>query len=261
LQNAPNSSIIKQSRKEAIAMKTRWKVLIVVAVLLIAVIAGITYVLTNLDSLVKEAIEKYGSEAAKTQVRVASVSIRLAEEKGELNGLTVANPQGFSSPHVFRLGKISVKIDARSVTSSPIVIEEIRIASPQVVYEMNQALASNILVLKKNIQEAGAASKKKTIEEKKPADKETKLLIKKLVMDSGTIESRVAALGDKPQSVTLKHFEMTNIGGRDGATPSKIAEQVLTTLVEEVGIAVVQAGLEKKVGKEVDRAVQRLLGQ
>ncbi len=240
-------------------MKTRWKILIVVGVLVIAIAAGVAYLLTNLDSLVKAAIEKYGSEAAKTAVRVSAVSIQLAQEKGELTGLTVANPQGFSSPHVFRLGRISIKIDARSVTSSPIVIEEIRIASPQVVYEMNQALASNILVLKKNIQESGAASKKKTAEEKKSPEKETTLLIKKLVMDSGTIEAHVAALGDKPQSVTLKHFEMTNVGGRDGATPSRIAEQVLTALVEEVGIAVAQAGLEKKLDKELDRAVQRLL--
>jgi hypothetical protein len=242
-------------------MKTRWKVLIVVGVLLAVIAGGIIYVMTNLDSIVKAAIEKYGSEAAKTAIRVSSVSIRLADEKGEISGLTVANPHGFSSPHVFRLGNISAKIEARSVTSSPIIIDEIRISSPQVVYELNQELASNILVLKKNIQDSAAASKKKTAEENKSSGKEIKIRIKKLVMEQGNIEARVSALNTKPQSVTLKHFEMTDVGGHDGATPSRIAEDILTALVEEVGTAVYQAGLEKKVNKEVDRAVKRLLGQ
>jgi hypothetical protein len=242
-------------------MKTRWKVLIIIGVLLVVIAAGITYVITNLDSIVKAAIEKYGSEAAKTAVRVSSVSIRLAEEKGEIIGLTVANPHGFSSPHVFRLGKIGVKIDARSVTSSPIVIEEIRISSPQVVYEMNQELASNILVLKKNIQESAAASKKETTAEKKSVGKEIKLRIKKLVMEQGNIEAHVTALSNKPQAVTLKHFEMTDVGGHDGATPSRIAEDILTALVEQVATDIYKAGLEKKVNKEVDRAVNRLLGR
>jgi hypothetical protein len=240
-------------------MKIGKIILIIVGVLAIGIAGGVYYVLTNLDSIVKEAIEKYGSEAAKTAVRVPSVSIRLTEEKGAIKGLTVANPHGFSSPSVFRLGEISIKIDARSVTSSPIVIDEIHIASPQVVYEMNQALSSNILVLKKNIQDS-AASKKKAPEEKKAAGKEIKIRIKKLVMDRGGIEAHVAAL-DKPQSVVLQHFDMTNVGGQHGATPSQIAEEILTKLVEEVGIAVYQAGLEKKVNKEVDRAVKRLLGQ
>jgi hypothetical protein len=239
-------------------MKTRWKVTIIVGVLIAVLAAAIIYLMTNLDSIVKTAIEKYGSQAAKTAVRVSSVAIRLTAGEGEINGLTVANPQGFSSPAVFRLGKIDMKIDPRTVTSSPIVIEEVRISAPQVVYEMNKELASNILVLKKNIQQSAAGSKK-AAQENKTGGKEVKIRIKKLVMDSGRIEAHVAALGDKPQAVTLKHFEMIDIGGHGGATPAQVAEQVLTKLVEDVGVAVARAGLEKQVDKEVDRAVKRLL--
>ena len=246
-------------------MKISKIILIVAGVVLLAVAGGVFYVMTNLDSIVKAAIEKYGSEAAKTAVRVSSVAIHLTAGEGEINGLTVANPHGFSSPHVFSLGKIKIKIDVHSVTKSPIIIDELHIASPQIEYELNQELASNILVLKKNIQASAVSSKKQAVEEK-TAGKEIKIVIKKLVMDSGTIEARTGLYLNKPQSVTLKHFEMTNIGGRDGASPSKIAEDILTALVEQVGVDVAQAGLEKygvdkKVNKEVDRAVNRLLGQ
>jgi len=241
-------------------MKLGKKVLIVIGVVLLVVAGAVFYVMTNLDSIVKAAIEQYGSEATKTAVRVSSVKIHLSAGSGEIGGLTVANPQGFSSPYIFRLGKISTKIDAHSITSSPIVIDELRISFPQVVYEMNKDLDSNISVLKKDIQAPSARSPKKVGKEK-PGNKEIKIVIKKLVIDSGTIEAHAAAFKDRPQSVTLQHFEMTNVGGREGATPARIAEEILTTLVKEVGGAVVQAGLEKNVKSEVGRAVKRLLGQ
>jgi len=239
-------------------MKLGKKVLIVVGVLLLVVAGVVFYVMTNLDAIVKTAIEKYGSEATKTAVRVSSVKIRLSAGSGEIGGLTVANPRGFSSPYIFRLGKISTKINTHSITSSPIVIDELRISSPQVVYELNQGLDSNISVLKKDIQASSASSAKKVGKEK-PGNKEIRIVIKKLVIDSGNIEAHAAAFKDRPQSVTLKHFEMTNVGGRDGAPPVRIAEEILTTLVKEVGGAVVQAGMEKNVKNEVGRAVKRLL--
>jgi hypothetical protein len=241
-------------------MKLGKKVLIVVGVLLLVVAGVVFYVMTNLDSIVKAAIEKYGSETTKTAVRVSSVKIRLSAGSGEISGLTVANPRGFSSPYIFSLEKISAKIDVHSITSSPIVINELRISSPQVVYELNQDLDSNLSVLKKNVQAASASSTKKAGKEK-PGSKEIRIIIKKLVIGSGSIEAHAAAFKDRPQSVTLKHFEMANVGGREGATPARIAEEILTTLLKEVGGAVVQAGLEKNVKNEVGRAVKRLLGQ
>lgn len=54
---------------------------------------------------------------------------------------------------------------------------------------------------------------------------------------------------------------MANVGGPNGETPARVAQEVLTVLVKEVGGAVVQAGLEKNVKNEVGRAVKRLLGQ
>jgi hypothetical protein len=239
-------------------MKTGKKILVVMGAVLLVAVGAAIYVMTNLDSIVKAAIEKYGSEATKTSVRVSSVKIQLREGSGEISGLTVANPRGFSSPHIFSLGKIRLKIDIHSITSSPIVIDELHISAPQVVYEMNQGLDSNVSALKKNIQTSttsSAASGKK-----KSESKEIRLAIRKLVIDSGNIEALAAALKDKPQSLTLKHFEMTNVGGRDGAPPARIAEEILTTLAKEVGEAVVQAGLEKNVKNEVGRAVERLLG-
>jgi hypothetical protein len=241
-------------------MRGKRKVLIIIVGALVVVIASaIILILTNIDTLVKAAIEKYGSEATKTDVRVSSVKIHLTSGEGAIAGLTVANPHGFSSPYAFRLGKISTRIDTRTITSSPIVIDEIRIAAPQVVYEMNASGASNILLLKKNIQEAALGAPKKAQEEKKAKGKEIKMLIKKLVIESGRIDAHVAALGDKHETVALRRIEMHNIGTGGGATPAQVSQQVLTALVEEVGIAVTQSGIKRSLDRGVDKTVKRLL--
>jgi len=149
-------------------MRGKRKILIIITGVLVVVIASaIILILTNIDSIIKAAIEQYGAEATKTAVRVSSVKIHLTSGEGAIAGLTVANPHGFSSPYVFRLGKIRARIDTRTITSNPIVIDEIRVAAPQVTYEINAAGASNISLLKQNLQALTAGKPKKTGEEKK----------------------------------------------------------------------------------------------
>ncbi len=242
-------------------MRGKRKILIIIAGVLVVMIASaIILVLTNIDSIVKAAIEKYGSEATKTAVRVSLVKIHLTSGEGTIAGLTVANPRGFISPYVFRLGKISTRIDTRSITSSPIVIDEIRIAAPQVTYEMNASGASNIMLLKQNLQAPTASKAKRTGEEKKTKGKEIKVIIKRFVIESGRIDARIAALGDKTEALTLRRIELANIGKPGGATPDQVSQQVLSALVDEVGRSV-QPLVKKYAEKGIDRAIKRYLSR
>jgi hypothetical protein len=235
------------------------KVLIIAGALAVVIAAVLIFIWTNINGLVKAAIERYGSEVTKTAIRVSSVSIHLASGKGAITGLTVANPHGFSSPYVFRLDTISVRIDPSTVTKRPIVIDEIRISAPEVDYEINPSGASNIGVLKKNIEGYKADAPKKAPGEQKTGGEDTKLIIRKLVIESGRIDVRVAALGDKPKTVALQRVELADIGKPGGVTPSQLAQQVLTALVEDVGREVARAGAERYIEKGIDRAVKRLL--
>src|SRR5512135_2645542 len=129
-------------------MTRKRKFLITAGVLVLVLGGAVAYVLTNLDWIVKRAIEHYGSAAAKTAVRVGSVSIRLRSGEGAIKKLTVANPRGFSSDPVLALGLVSMKIEPRSVTKNVIVIDSIRIAGTRILYETDSAGGSNIDALK-----------------------------------------------------------------------------------------------------------------
>ena len=68
-----------------------------VAVLLVAVVGVGVFLMQNLDGIVKNMIEKVGSDVVNTEVRVQEVKLNLSEGSATLRGFTVANPPGFSS--------------------------------------------------------------------------------------------------------------------------------------------------------------------
>jgi uncharacterized protein involved in outer membrane biogenesis len=230
-------------------------ILITAAVLVLAVVAVSVYVLTNINFIVKEAIEKYGSDATKTAVRVSSVNIRLSSGEASIQELTVADPTGFTTPNIFNLSNISLRIDAKSLARSPLVIKELRIVGPEVFYEMNAAGVSNLDVLTKNLQGPGT-------EAKKPREKkEIKVSIRKLVLEKGRVEARMAALGDRPIMLDLPGLEMANIGGNEGATPEEIAKTVATALAQQTAKAVARSQGERYLRKGAERLLERYLAK
>jgi hypothetical protein len=233
-----------------------------VSILVVIIIAAVIYILSSLDAIVAGAIQKYGSEVTQTPVRVTAVSIDLKAGSGSIEQLSVGNPDGFSSPHIFTLEGISTDIDVASIRQDPIVIELIHINTPAVFYEINKAGASNLKELQNNIEQStggGAGGSDKTAAET-PESSGPKLVIRKLVIESGKIEAQVAALGDKPLSADLPRIQLNNIGEKSGgATGDEIARQVIDAIIARAGPAVANLGLEKYLGKNLDEA-KALLG-
>jgi hypothetical protein len=236
------------------------KVVVAVALALILAVAGTAvYVLTNLNAIVKAAIEKYGSQAAKTAVRVSSVKITLSNGEGAVLGLTVANPSGFSFPSIITLDDISVRIAVKSVTSTPVVIDHVLISGPEVFYEMREDGTTNVDVLKKNLATAGSSREEQP--QKSTKGDEIKLRVKRLVFEKGKVHVRVAKLMDKPYSVELPRLELTEIGRQGGASPAEISRIVATALAEEAAKAVAKTQSERLLRKGAENLLNKYLSK
>jgi len=229
--------------------------LIITAVVLFLA-AGLAFLFTNLDWIVKNAIERFGSQATGTRVRVDRVALRPVQGKGAIEGLTVANPRGYSAPHVISLGAISVRLEPRAIASNPVVIEDIRITSPLVVYEMNEARVANVDVLKKQL---GAGQPGKPVAGSKKATKDAgkRLRIRHLTIENAKVAVRIAALGEKPRIVALSRLEMTDIGGKNGAPPEEVAKQIVAAILSEVSKEVGKAGASRLLENAMERALKR----
>lgn len=242
-------------------MKAVRGIVIAGIVIVLLAVAAVFFLLSNLDSIVEAAIEKYGSQATQTDVRVASVKITLAEGEGAIAGLTVGNPPGFSAPNIFALGKIGTKIDVQSVTQDPVVIDEIYVGAPQVYYEIDEAGKSNLDALKQNMAGTGTAQPAAPAEAKE-GEAGPKLIIRRLVIEEGNVEAKIAALPKQDLSTKLPRIELKDLGAKQGgATPDEIAEEIVAVLVKRVGTAVAQIGVEKYLGKSVDQLKQDLKGE
>ncbi len=234
-------------------MKIGRSIGITVSVLVVIVIAALVYVLSSLNTIVAGAIEQYGSQVTQTPIQVSSVSIDLKAGSAAIEQLSVGNPNGFSAPNIFTLGGISTRLDVASVSKDPIVIEEIRIDTPAVFYEINKAGLSNIKELQKNIEQSTGGGSKTAAES--PESSGPKVVIRKLVIAGGKIDAKVAALGDKPLSADLPRIQLNNIGEKSGgATGAEVTQQVMNAIIARVGPAVANLGLEKYVGKSLDEA-------
>lgn len=238
-------------------------------VLLVTIGFGVYYLLSNLDGIVKAAIENYGSQATQTAVRVESVQIVLKDGSGSIRGLTVGNPQGFVAKQAFSLGEISTQINLKSLSEDVIVIEHIIVRAPEVFFELNKAGKNNLDELNRNLASSASESSASSSSDKS-SKSEPKLIIRKLLFVDGNIHASVVPL-NKDYELKLPKIELKNLGGKNGATPTQIADQVLKVLtdraldeVKKKGIDQYKVKLEgeinKRLGSEKEKIADKLKG-
>lgn len=231
-------------------------------VALIAIGLGGYYLYSNLEVLVKQAIELAGSEAAGVAVRVDRVELDLQAGRASIFGLSVANPPGFEGAEAFSLGEITVDIDLESLADqSPIVLDEVRIESPVIYFELNAARKSNLEVLGESASggsEAGTSDA--TTDSPEPP---LRLRIRKLRFAGGRVEADTRALGGNRIEATLATATLSNVGGTNGATGSEIGSIVVEELGRQTVLAIGQAQLDTflkdQIGDDGAKAIKGLL--
>ncbi len=225
-----------------------WKKLgIGVVVLLLLIAGGAYYLFSNLDGLIKQAIETYGSAATQAHVGVGGVKLSLQNGAGAINGLTIGNPAGFSTPQAVSVGQIAVTVDTASIAGSgPIIIDQVSVASPHVTYEVaGLGKTSNLQTIEQNVNaySASVSGGQASQSSAKPARKE---IIRSLDITGGQVSLASSLLGGKSVTVPLPPIHLTNVGGSGGASPAVIIQQTLGAVVAKastVGASALSASL------------------
>ncbi|MBC8338620.1 MAG: hypothetical protein ISR51_02450 [Rhodospirillales bacterium] len=229
---------------------------------LIVVVVGVSvFLLSNLDGLIKDAVEKVGSDATQAKVSLNDVSISIKSGSGSMSGLTVGNPKGFKTPSAFALGGISITLDTASIGKDPIVIKEVAITKPQVTYELG-AGGSNVDAIQKNVNAyakqfgSGGSAKK---EGAKKESEGPKIVINHLYIRGGEISVSAAFLKGKALTTPLPDVHLKDIGKeKKGASPAEIAEKIIGTLTKGAGSAVGALNLDAmmKGAEDAAKAIQ-----
>ncbi len=131
-----------------------------IAVIVVVVVVGVFFFSGN---IVKTAVEELGPKLTQTEVKLDKVDLSLAAGAASLSGLLIGNPEGFNTPHAFKLNNIRVRIDTGTLGSDTIVIKEIIIDQPDAIAEF-KTFAFNPVRASASVQEAMQNSNFMTIQ-------------------------------------------------------------------------------------------------
>ncbi|RVU36900.1 hypothetical protein EOI86_12485 [Hwanghaeella grinnelliae] len=210
------------------------KIGIALVVLIVLIGGGVYYFLSNLDEFVRTAVEKAGTRATGVEVTLGKVALDIAGGKGSLGDLNVANPSGFDTDYAFNLGDISVSLDLDSLQSNPIVINEVIVTSPKVIYELGDG-GSNIDAIQRNVENftkeisGGASSSDEA------GGDGTKVVINDLYIRGADVRVSAPFLKGQAMGTEVPEIHLQDIGkDSGGATPGEVAAQVLDSLTSRV---------------------------
>jgi uncharacterized protein involved in outer membrane biogenesis len=231
-------------------MGTMGKVIggLVVAVLVAAVLA-ITLLVNNLDDIIRQVVETTGSEVTGTAVTLDSAKLTLTDGRGELQGLSIGNPPGYSSPNAFAMQQIALQIDPLSITGDVIVINEVLVDGAVLTAEQ-KGLNTNLKDLLNNIEAAAGPPPASKPAEEDPAAN-IRLMVEKFSFVNSSATVVTEQWGEK--SLDVPNIVMNDIGDKEtGLTPQELANIMTKTLMKRTETAVTKylEKLAKDAGKK-----------
>lgn len=218
-------------------MKTFIKIAAVLIIFIVfAFVALFSFGLSQLDAIVKATIERGGTYATQTTTTVDDVNVKITNGTFTMNGLTIANPTGFTSDHFFKLGDTSVKLQTSSITSDVIAIPTVAFNNIDIILDKggNPSNYNTILNSLKRFEKSDAKAAPENSGRKK-------VTIDSLTLNN--IDIRVANMpgvsfltGDI--AINIPSIELKNIGKDEPMT----AAQVVNLVIKTVLTAAVEAG-------------------
>lgn len=237
------------------------KILITAAALLVIVIAGVAvYLYNNINGIVKNAIERSGTDITGTGVDVGSVDISLRSGRGTIRNVRVENPDGFSDGDAVTLGEVTLDLDVMSLNRDPIIIEEIRVRMPEVNAEVDEVLRTNVAMIRNHVQAYSAGPKEPA--QKQDAGYEKHFVIKSFVMEEGVVRGDATRVGQRKGEYELPPIELSNVGGSRGSRPEVIGKAIAAALFARVSQVVsdqVKATATEKATEKAKEELEKIL--
>ena len=187
----------------------------VLAAVVVLLVVGVAVFLARLDGLVKQTVEREGTAQLDLATTLADADVSVFGGSLTLDGLTVANPPGYSAPNLFELGQVNVGVGYRDLTGDPVRIDSIDINSPSLVIERSgegslaDQLRSNLQDLLDRLDSGDTTTAE---------GEATKLLIGRLTVTGARVAIRpnLPEL-DEEYALTLPDVTLNGIGTADEA--------------------------------------------
>jgi hypothetical protein len=220
-------------------------------VLLLAV--ALFVFIQNIDSLIEMAIETVGPEVTKTSVEVDRVAVELTRGRGEIHGLAIGNPPGYTSEQLFYMGKLALELDPGTLRNDVVVLREVVVDGAHITAEHKGVADINLRDLLNNM---GVE-----IGDRKDTPTTASANVRFMVEEFSFTNTRLTLISPElgTRELTMKDIHLTNLGDREeGLSAEQLTHAVLRPVIDSARQRAEQE-LRDRAGDELkDRLRDRL---
>jgi hypothetical protein len=257
----------------------------ILGILLVVVLLAVIYVATNLGGLLKKGVETYAPPLLGTAVVLDSATIKPLSGAGSVQGLAIAQPDGFGPGNAIVLDQASVGIDLPSLRGDPIIVKHILVDGPALNY-VQTGDGNNLQTLLNNIKgQSGSTEKAEPgpdgetggtgetdddAQQEDSAAPSKKIIVDQLTISNVNVTASSPLLPGESVGLTLEPIEMKHLGRAEGGLT---AAQLLTQIAQRLNAqvqksvadsaefkAMLEDAAKQKAREEVDRTLDRELG-
>ena len=228
---------------------------LVVLLIVVVLVIGLA-----VDSIVKASIETGGSYALGVATEVKSVDLGVFSGKATIDGLQVANPEGFKSECLMKSGRFHVAVTPGSLMSDTVEVTRFELDGLEMNIEQTLS-GSNVKTILKNLEKF--ESDEEPTEEQPPAEEPPPGEGKKIKVDTILIKdvtARFYLLSSTPVPVRIPEMKLENITSDEsggviiGRLMSRLIPAILAGVIEQAGDTVPGDFLKDLDGQVADVA-------
>jgi uncharacterized protein involved in outer membrane biogenesis len=219
---------------------------IVIGVVLVGTVLAVALML---DGIIKKGVETVGPKITQVSVKLDHVNLSLLSGSGEIHGLVVGNPSGYTAPMAISVGSASLALSPGSLLSDKVVIQHIRVKSPEITIE-GSPKKNNLTKILENVQSTagGGGSAPEQAPESGPSKK---LQVDEFVLEGAKVHYIVAG---QTIEIAVPDIKLTGLGqGPEGITPGELTKLALSKLTDELAPL-----LADQAGKAVGSATEKV---
>ncbi len=208
-------------------------ILISGGIIIVLIVVGIIVIGSNIGGIIKKAVNTYGPDITKTELRLGDVNVSIFSGSVKLKDFFLGNPTGFQSPYAMKVNSVSVDIDLGSLTSDTIVINKIEIISPEISYEKS-ARSDNFQTIMNNVTSSSKHENKAKEEPGKKEEAGKKIFIKDFIIKQAKVLVSTPMV-KRSFTTTLPDIHLQNIGGdKGGVPPSEAVQKIVAVLYQKL---------------------------
>lgn len=195
-----------------------------------------------LDTAIKNGAETFGPKLTGGPVTFEKVSLNILSGSGEITGITIGNPKGFTTDAAIKLKSIQFAIEPKSLLGNRIRINKILIDGPQITHETSLK-GSNINRIMANIQAATGSKNSNKADTPSKEQSAKKLLIDDLLIKNGQIRMSATIMKGNALDLAMPEIHLQDIGKKSGgASIAEVTMQIFSAINKGVSSEVSNSG-------------------